>query len=98
MFLPLGVALIGVGNATNMATRHAAADLVKPERRASTIGLVVAATTIGSGFGSLVSLSVFDPLGADLDSPITQVPSLSAPYSSLQRRRLWRFDYGQIPW
>ncbi|MEC7426215.1 MAG: MFS transporter, partial [Actinomycetota bacterium] len=49
MFLPLGVALIGVGNATNMATRYAAADLAKPERRASTIGLVVAATTIGSG-------------------------------------------------
>ena len=69
MFLPLGVALVGVGNATNMATRYAAADLAKPERRASTIGLVVAATTIGSGFGSLVSLSVFDPLGRRFGLP-----------------------------
>ena len=69
MFLPLGVALVGVGNATNMATRYAAADLAKPERRASTIGLVVAATTIGSGFGSLVSLSLFDPLGRRFGLP-----------------------------
>ena len=69
LFLPLGVALIGVGNATNMATRYAAADLAKPERRASTIGLVVAATTIGSGFGSLVSLSVFDPIGRSVGLP-----------------------------
>ena len=68
-FLPVGVALIGIGNATNMATRYAAADLAKPERRASTIGLVVAATTIGSGFGSLVSLSVFDPIGRSIGLP-----------------------------
>jgi len=69
LFLPVGVALIGVGNATNMATRYAAADLAKPDRRASTIGLVVAATTIGSGFGSLVSLSVFDPIGRSVGLP-----------------------------
>ena len=30
LFLPLGVALVGIGNATNMATRYAAADLAKP--------------------------------------------------------------------
>ena len=52
-----------------MATRYAAADLAKPERRASTIGLVVAATTVGSGFGSLVSLSVFDPIGRSVGLP-----------------------------
>ncbi|MBH30146.1 MAG: MFS transporter [Actinobacteria bacterium] len=69
LFLPFGVALVGVGSATNMATRYAAADLAKPERRASTIGLVVAATTIGSGFGSLVSLSVFDPIGRSVGLP-----------------------------
>ncbi len=67
--LPLGVACIGVGNATNMATRYAAADLAKPEHRARTIGLIVWATTIGSGFGSLVSLSVFDPAGRRLGLP-----------------------------
>jgi MFS family permease len=69
MFLPFGVALVGIGNATNMATRYAAADLARPERRAQTIGLVVAATSIGSGFGSLVSLSVFDPVGRSFGLP-----------------------------
>ena len=69
LFLPFGVALIGIGNATNMATRYAAADLAKPERRAQTIGLVVAATSIGSGFGSLVSLSLFDPIGRSFGLP-----------------------------
>jgi len=69
ILLPLGVAGIGVGNATNMATRYAAADLAAPERRAKTIGLIVQATTIGSGVGSLVSLSVFDPLGRKLGLP-----------------------------
>jgi MFS family permease len=67
--LPLGVAGIGVGNATNMATRYAAADLAAPERRAKTIGLVVQATTLGSGIGSLVSLSLFDPLGRSIGLP-----------------------------
>lgn len=67
--LPLGVAGIGAGNAANMATRYAAADLAKPERRAQNIGLIVWATIIGSGFGSLISLSVFDPLGQRLGLP-----------------------------
>jgi MFS family permease len=67
--LPLGVAGIGVGNATNMATRYAASDLAEPDRRAKTIGLIVQATTLGSGIGSLVSLSVFDPLGRSVGLP-----------------------------
>jgi MFS family permease len=67
--LPLGVAGIGAGNAASMASRYAAADLARPERRAQTIGLIVWATTIGSGFGSLVSLSVFDPAGRNLGLP-----------------------------
>lgn len=67
--LPLGVAGIGAGNAANLATRYAAADLAKPERRAQTIGTIVWATTIGAGFGSLVSLSVFDPLGRSIGLP-----------------------------
>lgn len=69
IILPFGVALIGAGSATNLATRYAAADLAKPERRAQTIGLIVWATTIGSGFGSLVSLSVFDPIGRSVGLP-----------------------------
>ncbi len=67
--LPIGVAGIGAGNAANMATRYAAADLSRPERRARNIGMIVWATTIGSGFGSLVSLSVFDPVGQRLGLP-----------------------------
>lgn len=67
--LPLGVAGIGAGNAASMASRYAAADLAKPERRGQTIGMIVWATTIGSGFGSLVSLSVFDPVGRSLGLP-----------------------------
>ncbi len=67
--LPLGVAGIGAGNAANLATRYAAADLAAPEKRAQTIGLIVWATTIGSGLGSLVSLSWFDPVGRSLGLP-----------------------------
>jgi MFS family permease len=67
--LPLGVAGIGAGNASNLATRYAASDLAPPERRASTIGIIVWATTIGSGFGSLVSLSLLDPAGRRLGMP-----------------------------
>jgi MFS family permease len=61
--LPLGVLGIGAGTATNLSARYAASDLVPPEKRARTIGLIVWATTIGSGTGSLVSLSVLDPMG-----------------------------------
>jgi MFS family permease len=67
--LPLGVAGIGAGNAASLASRYAAADLAKPERRAQTIGLIVWATTIGSGVGSLVSLTVFDPVGRSVGLP-----------------------------
>ncbi|MBM3684472.1 MAG: MFS transporter, partial [Actinobacteria bacterium] len=67
--LPLGVMGIGAGNAANMATRYAAADLATPERRARTIGIIVWATTIGSGFGSLISLSILDPAGRRIGLP-----------------------------
>ena len=67
--LPLGVMGIGAGNAANMATRYAAADLATPEKRARTIGIIVWATTIGSGFGSLISLSVLDPAGRRIGLP-----------------------------
>jgi MFS family permease len=67
--LPLGVVGIGAGSAANMATRYAAADLAPPERRARAIGIIVWATTVGSGLGSLVSLSLFDPAGRSLGLP-----------------------------
>jgi MFS family permease len=67
--LPIGVAGVGAGNAANLATRYAAADLARPERRGQTIGLVVWATTIGAGFGSILSLVVLDPAGRRLGLP-----------------------------
>lgn len=67
--LPLGVLGIGAGTATNLSARYAASDLVPPEKRARTIGLIVWATTIGSGTGSLVSLSVLDPMGQRIGLP-----------------------------
>lgn len=68
-FLPLGVMGIGAGNATNMAARYAAADLARPDRRAQAIGILVWATTVGSASGSLITLSVFNPMGNWLGLP-----------------------------
>lgn len=66
LLLPFGVFAIGAASASNLATRYAAADLAKEDRRASTIGLIVWASTIGSGFGSLFSLSLLDPAGQSI--------------------------------
>ena len=49
--LLVGTVLIGFGNTSNQLSRYTAADLVPPERRASAIGLVVWASTIGSVVG-----------------------------------------------
>jgi MFS family permease len=73
--LPVGIGCIGAGNASNLATRYAASDLAPPDRRARTIGLIVWATTIGSGFGSLISLSVLDPAGKSMG-----LPDYAGPY------------------
>ena len=67
--LPIGVLGIGAGTATNLAARYAASDLAPPERRARAIGVIVWATTLGSGLGSLLSLSVLDPLGQSIGLP-----------------------------
>ncbi len=77
-FFPLlliGIALIGTGNACNLAARYAAADMAPEAQRASSIGIIVWATTIGSASGSWVALAlatgVADRMG---------LPSLSGPY------------------
>ena len=49
--LLLGTLLIGFGNASNNLSRYTAADMVKTDRRASAIGTVVWAATIGSVIG-----------------------------------------------
>ena len=53
--LCIGVLGAGAGNAANLATRYAAADLAADDRRARTISLIVWATTIGSTTGSVAS-------------------------------------------
>ena len=53
--LCLGVFGAGAGNAANLATRYAASDLAPEHRRASTISMIVLATTFGSAAGSAVS-------------------------------------------
>ena len=50
--LLLGSLLIGFGNSANQLSRYAAADLYPPDRRASAIGTVVWAATIGAVIGS----------------------------------------------
>jgi MFS family permease len=49
--LLLGLLLFGSGNASNLLTRYAAADLARPERRATAISTVVWATTVGAVAG-----------------------------------------------
>ncbi len=72
--LLVGTVLIGFGNTSNQLSRYTAADLVPPERRASAIGLVVWASTIGSVVGpSLV------PFASDWAAGLG-LPPLAGPY------------------
>lgn len=72
--LLLGTVLIGFGNTSNQLSRYTAADLVPPERRASAIGLVVWAATVGSVVGpSLVPFASNWAAGLGL-------PPLAGPY------------------
>jgi MFS family permease len=49
--LIVGTVLIGFGNSSNQLSRYVAADLVPTARRASSIGLVVWASTVGAVLG-----------------------------------------------
>jgi len=72
--LLLGTVLIGFGNAANQLSRYAAADMVPPERRASAIGLVVWAATVGSVVGPWLV-----PIASDFAVGIG-LPPLAGPY------------------
>lgn len=77
-FYPLllvGVALIGTGNACNLAARYAAADLAGEDRRARSIGVIVWASTVGSASGSYVALALATGVAAAIG-----LPALSGPY------------------
>ena len=72
----LGVALIGTGNACNLAARYAAADLAPEDRRGRSIGVIVWASTIGSASGSFVALALATGVAASIG-----LPDLSGPYA-----------------
>jgi MFS family permease len=67
--LCVGVLGAGAGNAANLATRYAAADMASDERRARTISLIVWATVVGSSAGSAISATASD-VGESIGLPI----------------------------
>jgi MFS family permease len=72
--LLLGTVLIGFGNASNQLSRYTAADMVPAHRRASAIGTVVWAATIGSVVGPWLV-----PIASQLAST-AGLPGLAGPY------------------
>lgn len=66
--------LIGFGNSSNQLSRYTAADLVPARRRASAIGMVVWAATVGSVAGPWLV-----PIASDLARGIG-LPPLAGPY------------------
>jgi MFS family permease len=72
--LLLGSLLIGFGNSSNQLSRYAAADLYPPDRRASAIGIVVWAATIGAVIGP----NLVEPSGEVAMS--MGLPALAGPY------------------
>lgn len=74
LLLIVGTFLIGFGNASNQASRYAAADLVEPERRASAISVVVWAATVGAVVGPTLV-----PIAGSLMGPLG-LPELAGPY------------------
>lgn len=72
--LIVGVFVLGFGNSANALTRYIAADLHAPARRATMLGWVVWAGTIGAVVGPNV-LAPSDRLGVSLG-----LPGLSGPY------------------
>ena len=72
--LLLGTVLIGFGNTANQLSRYSAADMVGPAKRASAIGLVVWAATVGSVIGPALV-----PIASDLAAG-AGLPPLAGPY------------------
>jgi len=75
IFLPIGILGVGVGNGANLAARYAAADLAPEESKASAIGNLVWASTIGSVLGPSLGLGPAKKVGDFLGAP-----DLAGPY------------------
>ena len=71
----LGIIGVGVGQSTNLAARYAVADLAAEDRLASSIGLLVWASTFGAAAGPTVALGP----AADF-AQFIGLPELSGPY------------------
>ncbi len=65
--LVVGIAIVGVGQATTLAARYTGADLATDEDRAHSISLVMWASTVGSVLGPTIGLGVKEIFG-DSDS------------------------------
>ena len=74
LVLLLGLGTFGVAQATNLQSRYAAADGATLGNRATSMSIVIWATTIGSVAGPNLSAA-----GADL-GPAFSVPALAGPY------------------
>jgi len=73
--LVLGTLLLGVGNATTLTARYAAADLATENTRARAIGLLVWASAFGAVFGPTVGLGPAGRVAVWLG-----LPELTGPY------------------
>lgn len=72
--LVIGLFVTGVGNSSNALTRYVAADLQSPGRRATTLGWVVWAATVGAVLGP----NLLEP--TDRIGELLGLPSLAAAY------------------
>lgn len=73
--LLVGAALLGAGSSANSAARFAATDLAEDSNRASSLSLVVWATTIGAVLGP----NLTGPAGAFADA--ADIPELTGPFA-----------------
>lgn len=73
--LLIGMAALGVGNAANLSTRYAAADLATERNRARAIGLLVWAASFGSVLGPILGLGLMGNVAEWLG-----LPELAGPY------------------
>ena len=72
--LLIGSVLFGVGNASNLLSRYAAADLALPAGRARAISTVLLATTLGAVAGP----NLVDPMGGAARA--LELPTLAGPF------------------
>ena len=76
--LVAGTVTMGAGQAANLSTRYAAADLADEEQRGRAIGMLMWATTFGAIAGPSIALGPAGAVGRTLRLPELSVPFLMA--------------------